>query len=134
MIKITTNTAPTATSQGYTYEIVEKLCKKYCENSSFSPQVTNVWSTKSTEVSNGVTYATIQCVTTVVYLPKGACGVCGQQTNTFIETFIVSFTGSGTVVATGVNAYTEPTYENSCCSVAQGIRNIGTVTIAFSES
>lgn len=132
MIRLTTITAPTTTVQQYTYEIVEKLCKPYCTNSSFTPAVTRTWSVANSETVGSLTYFTIQCVTTVTYLPKGACKTCGQKTNTFIETFETAFSGGTSIAFTDANAYTEPAYTKGCGNAAQGIRNVGSITLTAS--
>jgi len=136
MIKLIANGVPTATVSAYTYEIVEKLCKHYCTNGEFKPIVTRTWNTASSEVVNGYTFFEVQCVVTVTYMPKNGCKCC-SKTNTFVETFEVSFLGStgGTIAFTDISGYTEPSYTNcNNCNVAQGIKNVGNVTITYTAA
>ena len=122
----------TATSQVYTADLTEKLCKPYCVNASIQPSVDVVYSVDDTNVVGSTLYATIKAQGTVTYVPK--CGnVCNPSQKVFTEYFTVSFTGasgSSSVTLTQADGIVKPAYVN-CYNVACGISALNVVTLTF---
>lgn len=133
MIRTTIQGVPTATNQILTYEIVEKLNRAYCVNAEIQPIVTVTYSTADTELVGTTLYATIQALIQVSYKPKGCGCNSGMVTNTFTESFVVSFaaaTSATTIQLVNTPGYTDPAYLNNCnCCNASGIKQVGQLSI-----
>lgn len=133
MIRTTPAGATSATSYPTTYEIVEKLTKHYCANG-IKPVVSKNWSVADTTLVGSTLYAVIQCIISITYKPKGSCN---NQfvTNTFVESFNVSFGGassSSTIAVVDTDGYSEPTYVcSNNCNNAQGLKNVGSLSITI---
>lgn len=131
MINVTPQSI-TATSQVYTADLTEKLCKPYCVNASIQPSVDVVYSIDDTNLVGSTLYATIKAQGTVIYVPK--CGnACYPSQKVFTEYFTVSFTGasgSSSVTLTQANGIVKPAYVN-CYNVACGISALNVVTLTF---
>lgn len=122
----------TATSQVYTADLTEKLCKPYCVNASIQPSVDVAYSVDDTNLVGTVLYATIKAQGTVTYVPQCGNACCPQQ-KVFTEYFTVSFagaTGTSTVALTQANGIVKPAYVN-CYNVACGISALNVVTLTF---
>lgn len=131
MINVTPQSI-TATSQVYTADLTEKLCKPFCVNASIQPSVDVVYSVDDTNLVGTTLYATIKAQGTVTYVPKCGNPCCPSQ-KVFTEYFTVSFTGatgSSSVALTQANGIVKPAYVN-CYNVACGISALNVVTLTF---
>lgn len=131
MINVTPQSI-TATSQVYTCDLTEKLCKPYCVNASIQPSVDVVYSIDDTNLVGTVLYATIKAQGTVTYVPQCGNPCCPQQ-KVFTEYFTVSFagaTGASSVALAQANGIVKPAYVN-CYNVACGISALNVVTLTF---
>lgn len=131
MINVTPQSI-TATSQVYTADLTEKLCKPYCVNASIQPSVDVVYSVDDTTLVGTTLYATIKAQGTVTYVPKCGSACCPSQ-KVFTEYFTVSFTGAtgaSSVALTQANGIVKPAYVN-CYNVACGISALNIVTLTF---
>ena len=129
---ITTRIIPvaTATEQVFLVEIVERLCRKYCQNASVQPTGEVTFSVSPVRVVNGYAVATITAnVSTLT--PK--CQHCGcAEPQVFTETFDVAFTATATNVITiekGATTLVEPAYRG-CCA-ARGVKLTTTLTVTI---
>lgn len=133
MIRTTLQGVPTAEEMVLTYEIVEKTCRSYCTTKEPSPIVSTTFNVTDTKLVGGVMYAEIQAIIDIKYRPSGTRNCCSLKQEIKIENFIVAFgnaTAATTIELINKDGYTEPVYYcNSECSYAQGIRQVGTLTI-----
>lgn len=131
MINVTPQSI-TATSQVYTAELTEKLCKPYCVQSSIQPTVDVTYSIEDTNLVGTVLYATVKAQGLVTYVSKCGNSCCPSQ-KVFTEYFTVSFagaTGASSVALAQANGIVRPAYVN-CCNVACGISALNVVTLTF---
>lgn len=129
---ITTRIIPvaTATEQVFLVEIVERLCRKYCQNASIQPTGEVTFSKSPVRVING--YALVTITASVETLtPK--CQCCGCATpQIFTETFDVAFVATATNVITiekGDTTLVEPAFKG-CCA-ARGVKLTTTITVTI---
>lgn len=126
---ITTHIIPpaTATEQVFLVEIVERLCRKYCQNASVQPTGEVSFVVSPSRVVDGYAIATITAKV-ATFTPK--CQYCGCATpQIFTESFDIAFTATGTNTITLVQGDTTevvPAYK-SCCA-ARGIKLTTTLT------
>lgn len=130
MIKTQIIPVATATEQVFLVEIVEHLCRKYCQNASIQPTGEVSFSISPVRVVNDYAVATITAnVSTLT--PK--CQCCGSATpQIFTETFDVAFTATATNVITiekGAQTIVEPAFKG-CCA-ARGIKLTTTLTVTI---
>ena len=119
-----------ATSTVFLVEIVEHLCRKYCQNAGVQPTGDVSFTVSPTRILNNLAVATITAhVSTMT--PK--CQMCGcATTQVFSESFDVAFNVTGTNTITleqGARTITEPAYKG-CCK-ARGIKLITTLTASI---
>lgn len=129
---ITTRIIPvaTATEQVFLVEIVERLCRKYCQNASVQPTGEVNFTVSPVRVIDGYAVATITAKVTTL-TPK--CQCCGCATpQVFTETFDVAFTATATNVITltqGATTLVEPAYRG-CCA-ARGVKLTTTLNVTI---
>ena len=129
---ITTRIIPvsTATEQVFLVEIVERLCRKYCQNASIQPTGEVSFTVSPVRVVNGYAVATITASISTL-TPK--CQCCGCATpQVFTETFDVAFTATATNVITlekGATTLVEPAFKG-CCA-ARGVKLTTTLTVTI---
>ena len=121
-----------ATSQVYTAELTEKLCKPYCVNSSIQPSVDVTYSIDDTNLVGTNLYVTVKAQGTVTHVSKCGNACCPSQ-KVFTEYFTTSFTGAtsaSTVTIEQANGTVNPAFV-SCMNVACGISAINVITLTF---
>ena len=116
-----------ATSTVFLVEIVEHLCRKYCQSAGVQPTGAVSFTVSPTRILNDLAVATITAhVSTMT--PK--CQLCGCATpQVFTESFDIAFNATGTNTITleqGAQTITEPAYKG-CCA-ARGIKLTTTLT------
>ena len=124
----------TATSQVYTTDLTERLCKPWCVNASIQPTVDVTYSIDSTNVVGTTLYAVVKAQGTVIYVPKCGNACCPSQ-KVFTEYFTVGFQGANsasTVAITQSAGITQPAFVN-CYNVACGFSALNTVTITVTN-
>ena len=122
----------TATSQVFTADLTERLCKPYCVLSSIQPSVNVVYSIDDTNLMGTDLYVTIKAQGTVTYVSKNGSPCCPSQ-KVFTEYFTTSFAGataSSTVTVAQDNGIVKPAFV-SCTNVACGISALNVVTLTF---
>ena len=124
-----------ATSQSYTVNATERLCKPYCVNSSIQPNVQVNYSIDDTNLVGTTLYVTIKAQGDITYVPK--CGnACNPQSKIFTEYFTISFadaTNESPVTITQSAGVVKPAYVN-CYGVACGISALNVVTITYAPT
>lgn len=121
-----------ATSQVFTADLTERLCKPYCVLSSIQPSVNVVYTIDDTQLVGGELYVTVKAQGTVTYVPKNGNSCCPAQ-KVFTEYFTTSFTGAtaaSTVTIAQANGVVRPAFV-SCFNVACGISALNIVTLTF---
>lgn len=121
-----------ATSQVYTAELTEKLCKPYCVNSSIQPSVDVTYSIDDTNLVGTNLYVTIKAQGTITYVSKCGSACCPSQ-KVFTEYFTISFAGTtsaSSVTIAQANGIVRP-YNVNCCNVAFGISALNVVTLTL---
>ena len=121
-----------ATSQVFTAELTERLCKAWCVLSSIQPSVNVVYSIEDVSLVGTNLYVTVKAQGTVIYVPKCGNACCPQQ-KVFTEYFTTSFAGAtnaSTVTIAQANGIVKPAFVN-CCNVAHGISALNLVTLTF---
>lgn len=122
----------TATSQVFTADLTERLCKPYCVLSSIQPSVNVVYSIDDTNLVGTDLYVTIKAQGTVTYVSKNGSPCCPSQ-KVFTEYFTTSFAGAtaaSTVTVAQANGIVKAAFVN-CCNVACGISALNVVTLTF---
>lgn len=122
----------TATSQVFTADLTERLCKPYCVLSSIQPSVNVVYSIDDTNLVGTDLYVTIKAQGTVTYVSKNGSPCCPSQ-KVFTEYFTTSFTGAtsaSSVTIEQANGTVNPAFV-SCMNVACGISAINVITLTF---
>ena len=122
----------TATSQVFTADLPERLCKPYCVLSSIQPSVNVVYTIDDTNLVGTDLYVTVKAQGTVTYVSKSSNPCCPSQ-KVFTEYFTTSFadaTAASTVTITQANGIVKPAFVN-CCNVACGISSLNVVTLTF---
>lgn len=131
MINVTPQSI-TATSQVYTADLTERLCKPYCVNANIQPSVDVTYSVDDTSLVGGILYVTVKAQGTVTYVPKCGCA-CEPKQKVFTEYFTVSFAGAtaaSTVTLTQTAGIVRPAFVN-CYNVACGISALNVVTLTL---
>lgn len=121
-----------ATSQVYTAELTEKLCKPYCVNSSIQPSVDVVYSIDDTNFVGTNLYVTIKAQGSVTYVSKCGNPCCPSQ-KIFTEYITISFPGAtsaSTVTIAQANGIVRP-HNVNCCNVAFGISALNVITLTL---
>ena len=121
-----------ATSQVFTADLTERLCKPYCVLSSIQPSVNVVYTIDDTQLVGSELYVTVKAQGTVTYVPKNGNPCCPAQ-KVFTEYFTTSFTGAtaaSTVTIAQANGVVRPAFV-SCFNVACGISALNIVTLTF---
>ena len=121
-----------ATSQVFTADLTERLCKPYCVLSSIQPSVNVVYTIDETSLVGTTLYVTVKAQGTVTYVSKCGNPCCPSQ-KVFTEYFTTSFTGASaasSVTIEQANGITKPAFVN-CCNVACGISALNVVTLTF---
>lgn len=122
----------TATSQVFTADLTERLCKPYCVLSSIQPSVNVVYSIDDTNLVGTDLYVTIKAQGTVTYVSKNGSPCCPLQ-KVFTEYFTTSFAGAtaaSTVTVAQANGIVKAAFV-SCTNVACGISALNTVTLTL---
>lgn len=131
MINVTPQSI-TATSQVYTADLTERLCKPYCVNANIQPSVDVTYSVDDTSLVGGILYVTVKAQGTVTYVPKCGCA-CEPKQKVFTEYFTVSFAGAtaaSTVTLTQTAGIVRPAFVN-CYNVACGISALNVITLTL---
>ena len=121
-----------ATSQVFTADLTERLCKPYCVLSSIQPSVNVVYTIDDTQLVGTELYVTVKAQGTVTYVPKNGNTCCPAQ-KVFTEYFTTSFAGAtaaSTVTISQANGVVRP-YNVNCFNVACGISALNIVTLTF---
>ena len=121
-----------ATSQVFTADLTERLCKPYCVLSSIQPSVNVVYTIDDTQLVGTELYVTVKAQGTVTYVPKNGNTCCPAQ-KVATEYFTTSFTGAtaaSTVTIAQANGVVRP-YNVNCFNVACGISALNIVTLTF---
>lgn len=121
-----------ATTQVYTADVTEKLCKPYCVLSSIQPTVDVTYTIDDTNLVGTNLYVTVKAQGSVIYVAKNGSPCC-PNTKVFTEYFTVSFAGAtaaSTVTVTQDAGLVKPAYVN-CCNVACGISAVNVVTLTL---
>ena len=122
----------TATSQVFTADLTERLCKPYCVLSSIQPSVNVVYTIDDTNLVGTDLYVTIKAQGTVTYVSKSGNPCCPSQ-KVFTEYFTTSFAGAtnaSTVTIEQASGTVNP-YLVNCYNVACGISAINVITLTF---
>ena len=122
----------TATSQVFTADLTERLCKPYCVLSSIQPSVNVVYTIDDTNLVGTDLYVTVKAQGTVTYVSKSSNPCCPSQ-KVFTEYFTTSFTGAtsaSSVTIEQANGTVTPAFV-SCMNVACGISAINVITLTF---
>ena len=99
-----------ATSQVFTANLTERLCKPFCVLSSIQPSVNMSYTIDDTTLVGTTLYVTVKAQGTVTYVPKNGNACCPAQ-KVFTEYFTTSFTG-----ATSASSVTIA-HQNITCTV-----------------
>ena len=121
-----------ATSQVFTANLTERLCKPFCVLSSIQPSVNMSYTIDDTTLVGTTLYVTVKAQGTVTYVPKNGNTCCPAQ-KVFTEYFTTSFTGAtaaSTVTIAQANGVVRP-YNVNCFNVACGISALNIVTLTF---
>ena len=121
-----------ATSQVFTANLTERLCKPFCVLSSIQPSVNMSYTIDDTTLAGTTLYVTVKAQGTVTYVPKNGNACCPAQ-KVFTEYFTTSFTGAtaaSTVTIAQANGVVRP-YNVNCFNVACGISALNIVTLTF---
>ena len=121
-----------ATSQVFTANLTERLCKPFCVLSSIQPSVNMSYTIDDTTLVGTTLYVTVKAQGTVTYVPKNGNTCCPAQ-KVFTEYFTTSFTGAtaaSTVTIAQANGVVNPAFV-SCMNVACGISAINVITLTF---
>ena len=122
----------TATSQVFTADLTERLCKPYCVLSSIQPSVNVVYTIDDTNLVGTDLYVTVKAQGTVTYVSKSGNPCCPSQ-KVFTEYFTTSFAGAtnaSTVTITQANGIVVPAFV-SCTNVACGVSAKNAITFTF---
>lgn len=119
MYMITMNPiAITATSQEYAINVTENLCRGFCLTNAVQPQGTITYSVDNINVVNGTAFVTITGSGNITYIPIG-CDNCGTRIESFSESFVVAFVGTGTPTISLTQGPSAQSAENvKCCNKA----------------
>lgn len=121
-----------ATSQVFTANLTERLCKPFCVLSSIQPSVNMSYTIDDTTLVGTTLYVTVKAQGTVTYVPKNGNTCCPAQ-KVFTEYFTTSFTGAtaaSTVTISQANGTVRP-YNVNCFNVACGISALNIITLTF---
>ena len=121
-----------ATSQVFTANLTERLCRPFCVLSSIQPSVNMSYTIDDTTLVGTTLYVTVKAQGTVTYVPKNGNACCPAQ-KVFTEYFTTSFTGAtaaSTVTIAQANGVVRP-YNVNCFNVACGISALNIVTLTF---
>lgn len=121
-----------ATSQVFTANLTERLCRPFCVLSSIQPSVNMSYTIDDTTLVGTTLYVTVKAQGTVTYVPKNGNTCCPAQ-KVFTEYFTTSFTGAtsaSTVTIAQANGVVRP-YNVNCFNVACGISALNIVTLTF---
>ena len=121
-----------ATSQVFTANLTERLCRPFCVLSSIQPSVNMSYTIDDTTLVDTTLYVTVKAQGTVTYVPKNGNTCCPAQ-KVFTEYFTTSFTGAtaaSTVTIAQANGVVRP-YNVNCFNVACGISALNIVTLTF---
>lgn len=88
-----------ATSQQYAVTVEESLCKAFCLTNPTQPSGEVTYSVGQIKTDNGTAFVTINANAVITYQP--ACGgACATKVETYSESFVVGFAGTGTPAIT----------------------------------
>ena len=121
-----------ATSQVFTANLTERLCKPFCVLSSIQPSVNMSYTIDDTTLVGTTLYVTVKAQGTMTYVPKNGNACCPAQ-KVFTEYFTTSFTGAtsaSSVTIEQANGTVNPAFV-SCMNVACGISAINVITLSF---
>ena len=121
-----------ATSQVFTANLTERLCRPFCVLSSIQPSVNMSYTIDDTTLVGTTLYVTVKAQGTVTYVPKNGNTCCPAQ-KVFTEYFTTSFTGAtaaSTVTISQANGVVRP-YNVNCFNVACGISALNIITLTF---
>ena len=119
-----------ATSQQYMTNVVENLCKAYCDDNGVQPTGIVNFTVAEQSTVNTQTTVTINAAILVAYTPKGSCRTVTKQ---WVEQFKVAFIGAAGAVPTIslTPLVTQVTPENvKCCNRAYGVSLATPLTIS----
>lgn len=84
-----------ATSQQYAVTIEENLCKGFCITNATQPNAIVTYSVGPITTNDGTAFVTINADAVITYQP--VCGgACNTKVETYSESFVVGFVGTGT--------------------------------------
>jgi hypothetical protein len=132
MIKLNPIAIGTATQQ-YAVQVTENLCRGFCLTNPVQPQANITYSVGNISVVDGTAFVTINGTGTITYQPIG-CNSCGTRVETFSESFVVAFVGTGTpTIALTQGAETQSAENVKCCNraYAWGITTNLTIVATF---
>lgn len=128
MIKLNPIAIGTATQQ-YAVKVTENLCRGFCLTNPVQPQGNITYSVGSINVVDGTAFVTINATGTITYQPLNG-GSCCTRVETFSESFVVGFIGSGTPTITLTQGATAQSAENvKCCNRAYAWSILTNLTI-----
>jgi hypothetical protein len=126
---ITTRVIPaaTATTQDLLIEVIEKVCRPYCVNSSIQPSATVAFTQGPITILNSKVICPVMATITIVTPNSNGCGCSHVQT--FTEKFDLAFSEGTTNVVTltpGTASIVVPT-DMGCCK-ARSVKLTTTLT------